>query len=213
MLDEALSINLQSETQLSPIAFSDTRVSTDLVLVRAILAGDEQAFAEIFDRYKRPVTRVVGRFFRDHSEIEEMVQRAFMQAFVSLRKFRGVEENSFGAWMTRIAINVCYDEFRKRKRRSESYLSDLDGEESNFLETIADGRQPSAEQQLSAVQLADKVLGGLDPKDRIAMILVYSEDHSLAEVADLLDVSVSNLKSRLFRCRNQIKGRYGHLFR
>lgn len=213
MLQEVLNISLQTNTRSQVDVITDVTPATDEQLVQAVLGGDETAFAVIFERYTRPMTRVVSRFFRERSDIEEFVQQSFTKAYFSLKKYRGGEDNSFPAWMTRIAVNVCYDEFRRRGRRSESLVTDLSSDESDYLETVADGGKPSVEQQLTARQLTEKILSVLDEQDRIAMTLVYSEDYSLSEVAEAIGISTSNLKSRLFRCRNQIKSRFGHLFK
>lgn len=212
MLEEALNINLQTTTQLSAIDFSDGSPVRDEQLVQAVLAGDESAFAEIFERYKRPMARVVSRFFRDRSEIEEFVQQCFTKAFFSLKRFRGGEENSFPAWLTRIAVNVCYDEFRRRERKGERLFSEMSDEENDYVATVADGRDASDEQRMVAAELVQKLLSGLDARDRIAMMLVYSDDYSLKEAAAAIGISTSNLKSRLFRCRNLIRKRFSHLF-
>jgi RNA polymerase sigma-70 factor (ECF subfamily) len=213
MLQEVLNINLQTNTRSQADVTPDITPITDEQLVQAVLGGDETAFALIFERYTRPMTRVVSRFFRERSDIEEFVQQSFTKAYFSLKKYRGGEDNSFPAWMTRIAVNVCYDEFRRRGRRAESLVTDLSSDESDYLETVADGRKPSVERTLLARQLTEKILSVLDEQDRIAMTLVYSEDYSLSEVAAAIGISTSNLKSRLFRCRNQIKSRFGHLFK
>ncbi|MBP7416369.1 MAG: sigma-70 family RNA polymerase sigma factor, partial [Pyrinomonadaceae bacterium] len=212
-LQEVLNINLQTNTRSQADVIDDVTPTSDEQLVQAVLDGDETAFAVIFERYTRPMTRVVSRFFRERSDIEEFVQQSFTKAYFSLKKYRGGEENSFPAWMTRIAVNVCYDEFRRRGRRAESLVTDLSSDESDYLETVADGRKPSVERLLAARQLTEKILSVLDEQDRIAMTLVYSEDYSLSEVAEAIGISTSNLKSRLFRCRNQIKSRFGHLFK
>lgn len=212
MFEEVINISLQREAQLPPIEFTDESPLADERLVQMTLAGDETAYAEIFERYKRPLTRVVGRYFRERSEIEEFVQQSFTKAYFSLRNFRGGEDKSFAAWITRIAINVCYDEFRRRGRKGESLFSEMTDTENDYLQSVADGREIAADRSLVASQLAEKVLSSLDAKDRMAMTLVYSEDHSLNEVADAIGISTSNLKSRLFRCRNQIRARFGHLF-
>jgi RNA polymerase sigma-70 factor (ECF subfamily) len=213
MFDEVLKIKLQDEVQASGIALTDAVPTTDEYLVSAVLDGDDTAFAEIFDRYKLLVTRVVGRFFRDRSEIEEFVQQSFTKIYLSLAKFRGGEKDSFPAWISRITVNVCYDHFRRRGRRPESTFTDMSSGESDYVETIADGRQASVEQKLAAAQLAERVLAVLEEKDRIAMTLVYCGDYSLNEVADLMEISVSNLKSRMFRCRNQLREKFEHLIR
>ena len=212
MLDEVLKINLQTSVQIPAINFSEETVASDDKLVEAVLAGDEAAFAEIFDRYKLPVTRTVGRFFRDRTEAEEFVQVSFTKAYFSLKKYRGGEDRPFPAWLTRIAVNVCYDEFRRRQRKGESLFSEMSDEENDFISTIADGRQRTAADSFQAGQLAEKILAGLDPGDRVAMTLVYSEDYSIDDVAKAIGISQSNLKSRLFRCRKHIRKRFGHLF-
>lgn len=213
MLQEVLTINLQTNTVSQADVTTDITPVSDEQLVQAVLNGDETAFAVIFERYTRPMTRVVSRFFRERSDIEEFVQQSFTKAYFSLKKYRGGEDNSFPAWMTRIAVNVCYDEFRRRGRRAERLDTDLSSDESDYLETVADGGKPSVERQLAARQLTEKILSVIDEQDRVAMILVYSEDYSLSEVAEAIGISTSNLKSRLFRCRNQIKSRFGHLFK
>jgi len=208
MHDEVLKASLQPspETHTVPISYSDE--VTDEMLVAAVVAGDERSFSEIFDRYKRHVTRVVARFFSDRGDIEEFAQQSFTKAYFSLKNYRGGEDKSLPAWLSRIAVNVCYDEFRRRKRKGETTFTDLSDEETSFVETIVDDKARSEEDRLTAKQLADRVLGSLDPEDRIAVQLVYSEDLSLAEAAAIIGISTSNLKSRLFRCRNFIQKRF-----
>ncbi len=213
MFEEVINISLQREAQLPTIEFADDAPIADERLVQMTLAGDETAFAEIFERYKRPMTKVVARYFRERTEIEEFVQQCFTKAYFSLRNFRGGEDRSFAAWMTRIAVNVCYDEFRRRGRKGESLFSEMSDAENDYVSSVIDGREPTADRSLIATQLAERVLSTLAPKDRIAITLVYSEDYSLGEAADAIGITTSNLKSRLFRCRNQIRTRFGHLFR
>ena len=212
MLDEVLNIDLQTKAQFPTIEFPGEVQTPDERLVQLVLDGDETAFEVLFDKYKRPMARVIGRFFREKVEIEEFVQQCFTKAYFSLSKFRGGEDRSFAAWMMRIAVNVCYDEFRRRGRRAESLFTEMSDAENNYIETVADGRRPAADTSLVASQLVEKVLSGLDPKDRLAMTLVYTEDYTLNEVADAIGITTSNLKSRLFRCRSQIRNRFGHLF-
>jgi RNA polymerase sigma-70 factor, ECF subfamily len=211
MLDEVLKIGLQTKAQFPVVEFTDEVYDSDEDLVRAVLDGDEQAFEMIFERYRRPITRVVGRFFRERSDIEEFVQQCFTKAYFSLKRFRGGDA-SLQAWMTRIAVNVCYDEFRRRQRKAENLFAEMSDEENNYVETIADGRTLSADASLIAAQLAEKVLATLDADDRLAMTLVYSEDYSLDEAATMIGITTSSLKSRLYRCRNHIRKRFGHLF-
>jgi len=213
MLDEVLNISIPMTSKLQAADPGDRGEMSDALLAEAVLAGDEQAFEVIFSRHTRHVTRVVSRFFRDRSEVEEFVQQSFTKAYFSLKSFRGTEQHSMTAWLTRIAVNICYDEFRRKQRRGESLFTDMSEAENGYIEQIADGRSRSPESSLVATQLLEKILAGLDPRDRIAMTLVYSDQCSLDEAAEAIGISSSNLKSRLFRCRGQIKARFGHLFK
>ncbi|MEQ1605589.1 MAG: RNA polymerase sigma factor [Pyrinomonadaceae bacterium] len=211
MLDEVLKISLNTKAQFTAVEFTDEVQAPDDALVQAVIDGDERAFETIFERYRRPMTRVVGRFFRERSDIEEFVQQSFTKVYFSLKNFRG-GDSSFQAWMTRIAINVCYDEFRRKQRKGESLFTEMSDEENNYIETIADGQTIGTDSSMIAAQLVDKVLSALDADDRLAMTLVYSEDYTLEAAAAVIGITTSSLKSRLFRCRNHIRKRFGHLF-
>jgi RNA polymerase sigma-70 factor (ECF subfamily) len=211
MLDEVLKIGLQTKAQFPAVEFTDEVLVSDDALVQAVIDGDQHAFETIFERYRRPITKVVGRFFRERSDIEEFVQQCFTKAYFSLKNFRG-GDSSFQAWMTRIAVNVCYDEFRRKQRKSENLFAEMSDEENNYIETIADGKIIGTDSSMIAAQLVDKVLSALDEEDRLAMTLVYSEDYTLDEAASVIGITTSSLKSRLFRCRNHIRKRFGHLF-
>jgi RNA polymerase sigma-70 factor (ECF subfamily) len=213
MFEEVLNIGLDTTTQLPAIDLTDGPQGSDARLVQAVLEGDNGAFELIFERNRRMVTRVVSRFFRDRSEIEEFVQQSFTKAYFSLKNFRGARGDSFPAWLSRIAVNVCYDEFRRRQRVGEISLGSEDKNGENAFENIPHDRNVAVDNSLAAAQLAEKMLATLDARDRVAMILVYAEDYSLAEAAEVIGISPSNLKSRLFRCRSHIKQRFGHLFR
>ena len=88
----------------------------------------------------------------------------------------------------------------------------METDDTAFVESVSDGKAGTTETDLVSAQLAEKILSSLDARDRIAMTLVYSEDYSLTDAAEIIGISASTLKSRLFRCRNHIKQRFGHLF-
>jgi RNA polymerase sigma-70 factor (ECF subfamily) len=213
MLNESLEMNLHKTVDQPAAAFAEQVGCPDRQLVAAVVAGDERAFEEIFERYRRLVAGTVGRFFRDRSDIEEFVQQAFTKAYLSLNKFQGDDNGSFAAWITRISINVCYDEFRRRNRKGENLSASFSDEENDHFAVMIDGRAVSAEDTVVRSQLAEKLLASLSPEDRIAVTMVYSEDYTLHEAAGALGISTSNLKSRLFRCRSQLKMRFGYLFK
>lgn len=197
--DAALDINVNSP------AHNADEPCTDEQLVRSVLAGDESAFALLFERYRRLVTHLVGRFFSQRELVEELAQQSFTKIYFSLKDFRGAGEKSFPAWLSRLTINVCYDELRRRKRRPENLFSDLSSEDCEYLENLIEINSSDGERSLVNKDLAEKILSALEAKDRLALTLLYGEELSVAEVARIVGWSESNVKTRLFRARNYLR--------
>jgi len=212
MIDETIKINPVQNVKLSATKLSEPSEITDDELVKLVLAGDEAAFACVFERYRKLVVHLVSRFFRQRQEIEDIVQQAFTKIYFSLKDFRGGNDKSFSAWLSRLTINACYDELRKRGRRSENLFSEFTDEERHCFEQIVAENSPNAEKSLVTKDLAEKVLSQLDAKERLALTLLHGEDFSVAEVANIVGWSESNVKTRLFRCRNNLRNIFRHLF-
>ncbi len=212
MVDEVLKIKLPSTLIGSEAICDDAVPASDENLVQAVLAGDETAYELIFERHKRPITRLVSRFFRERADIEECVQQCFTKAYFSLKNCRG-SGTSLKSWLARIAVNVCYDEFRRRQRKSENLFAEMSDDENDYVESLVDRKAVPTDSWLIASQLVEKLTAGLDAKDKVALRLVYSEEYSVEEAASVIGISSSSLKSRLFRCRNHIKRRFGHILK
>ena len=180
-------------------------IVTDDNLVKSVLAGDESAFELIFQRYRRLVVHLVGRFFNQPETIEDISQQAFTKVYFSLKDFRGEHDKSFQSWLSRLTINVCYDELRRKHRKPENLFSELSDDEFDFVENIAENKVLSSEESLSNKNLAAKLLEGLEVEDRLAITLYYAEENSVAEVAEQLGWSESKLKTRLYRTRNYLR--------
>jgi len=178
---------------------------TDIQLVELVLAGDETAFEQIFDRHKRIVARTAARYFQRPEQIEEIIQIAFAKAFVELPKFRGEHELSLPSWLGRIAANACLDMLRSQRRKPENLECDLsDGETQNLLDlTSSDGH--SSEDRLVNRDLSQKLLGHLPDDDRVLLHMFYVEELSVAEISELLGWSVSKVKIRAWRARNSMR--------
>ena len=99
------------------------QVPTDERLVKAALTGDDDAFSELVRRHKQKVFRLAARFVRDSEELDDICQEAFIKAYQSLSKFRG--DAPFEHWITRIAVNTCYDSLRKQSRKRDNVPLDL----------------------------------------------------------------------------------------
>jgi RNA polymerase sigma-70 factor, ECF subfamily len=213
MIDDTIKISPIQNVKLTALNVNAPSEIADDELVKLVLAGDETAFAWIFERYRRLVIHLVSRFFRQREEIEDITQQAFTKIYFSLKDFRGGHEKSFSAWASRLTINACYDELRRRGRRSENLFSEFTDEEREYFEQIAAENSKDAETSLVAKDLAEKILSRLDSKERLALTLLHGEDFSVAEVARIVGWSESNVKTRLFRCRNNLRNIFNHLFK
>jgi RNA polymerase sigma-70 factor (ECF subfamily) len=175
---------------------------TDAQLVALVLAGDETAFENIFERYKRLVGAVGARYFRRPEEIEEIVQISFTKIFLELDNFRGAHDFSLASWIGRISTNCCLDVLRSRKRKPENLHCELSDEEHEFL--FADGAA-SDEEHLVRRDLAEKLLSRLTAEDRAVLEMLDAEEMSVGEVAEVTGWSKSKVKIRAFRARGTLR--------
>lgn len=181
----------------SPLELPDTE------LVARVTSGDEEAFEELFNRHRRRVALIAGRFFRHREQREEIIQESFAKAYFALTDFSNQQDASFAAWLARIAFNACYDELRRQKRRPESAMSDVSEEESAWLreQLRARGTEGDIESAAVARDLASKLLSRLSPEDRLLLIMLDVEGLSVSEIAELTGWSISKVKVRAHRAR------------
>lgn len=178
---------------------------TDRQLVESAITGNEEAFEQIFDRYKRPVAIVAAKYFRRPEQIEEIIQISFAKAFLELKRFRGQHDASLGSWLSRIAANACLDQIRSKKRKPEDLNCDLSANETETLLDIASSNEISAENALALRDLSSKLLSRLPEDDRALLQMLYVDEMSVAEIADLIGWSRSKVKIRAWRARNALR--------
>jgi RNA polymerase sigma-70 factor (ECF subfamily) len=178
-----------------------------LELARFAREGDESAFEEIMRRYSRRVFHYASKFFRQRSLVEEAAQEVFLKAFTELGSFEG--RGSMEGWLTRITTNTCLNLLRSSKRRPESTVSDLTGDESTWLDNNLAGaameRHQASERSLAAADLAGRVLQGLTPEDQLVLTLIDGEDASVKDVVELTGWSESKVKVQAFRARRRMR--------
>ena len=179
----------------------------DLDLARQAQVGDESAFGEIVRRYSPRVFSVASRFFRERTMVEEAAQEVFLKAFTQLGSYEG--RGSMEGWLTKITTNTCLNMLRGAKRRPEQAVSELTENENEWLDqklsTIANERHRSAERDLIAADLADRLLGVLSPEDRLALTMIDGDEATIKEVAELTGWSESKVKVRAFRARRRVR--------
>lgn len=188
------------------IAHGAVRVTrSDSQLVELILAGDESAFEQVFNRHKRMVGLVAARYFRRPEQIEEILQTSFAKAFVELANFRGAHDLSLASWLTRITTNACFDALRNNKRKPEHLCCDLTEVEMESLASFPSAGTPDAENVLLNRDLAEKLLSHLPPDDCALLQMLYAEEMSVAEIAEVTGWSQSKVKIKAWRARNAMR--------
>lgn len=180
---------------------------TDESLAASACAGDIKAFEEIFERHRRRIARIVGRFFNRPERIEEIVQDIFAKLYFALSSYTEERGKSFASWLSSIAINACYDELRRARRRPESTMSDVTENETLWLGTRLhdDDAKIDAESEVIARDLANKLLARLRPEDRLVLTLLDGEGQSVIDIAEVTGWSVSKVKVRAHRARAALR--------
>jgi len=180
---------------------------TDDTLVAAALAGDEDAFGKLFERHRRQVARIAGRFFSHVEQIEEIIQDSFTKAYFALSTYHGTHAASFKAWLGQITVNSCYDQLRRTQRRPPQSFIDITDSESHELGTQlrAAGASADVERATIARDLAAKLLARLSAEDRLVLTLLDVEGFSVAEIAEMTGWSISKVKVRAHRARAHLR--------
>jgi RNA polymerase sigma-70 factor (ECF subfamily) len=178
---------------------------TDKQLVELILAGEEAAFEQIFERYKRLVAAIASRYFQRPEQIEEIIQISFTKVYFELKNFRGEHDFSLTSWLGRVATNVCLDTLRSQKRKPENLICELSTDETEFLFADVQQSDKTAESNLIDRDLAEKLLSCLPAEDRAILQMLYEEEMSISEVTDVTGWSSSKIKIRAHRARNALR--------
>ena len=175
----------------------------DLLLVAASKNGDQEAFAQLVQRYQRRVFNLVYRMLRQYEEATEITQETFLAAWQGLPAFRG--EARFPTWLYRIAYNCSLKQLEQRKRDRALQVA-LEAEKA--LENADDEQRENAGLEARDRQiLVQEHLSHLPAKYRIVLILRHLQDMTYEEMAEILTMPIGTIKTHLFRARNLLKER------
>lgn len=202
---------MKKAAQEAILTTTDTKPSatqlTDESLVVSASNGDDEAFKHLFERHRFWVSRTVGKFFHRPERVEEIVQEVFTKLYFTLSYFSPQPGKTFSNWLASVAINFCYDELRKSRRRPEHSISEVTENEQTWLkEKLVDNKTASTEHQVIVRDLANKLLSQLSAEDRLVLTLLDVEELSVNEIAELTGWSVSKVKVRAHRARIELRG-------
>jgi RNA polymerase sigma-70 factor, ECF subfamily len=192
-----------------------TEARDDLDLVHASKNGDVAAFEQLVKRYDRKLLRIAQHVTHNREDSEDAVQEAFLKAFQHLGEFR--EDSKVSTWLVRITLNQSLLKLRKQRRtiREVPLEEDFQAGETALPMAVTDWA-PDPEQLYRASELRDiliKVLRELRPILRAVFVLRDIEGLSIAETAEVLSLSHTAVKARLWRGRLQLRERLNRYFR
>jgi RNA polymerase sigma-70 factor (ECF subfamily) len=188
--------------------------SQELALVQAAKGGDTAAFEELVKKYDRKVFRIAQHITQNTEDAEDVLQEAFLKAFMNLEQFQG--NSKFYTWLVRIAVNESLMKLRRRRAdKTVSIDQDVETEEATIPREIADWA-PNPEQlykQSELNEILSKTIQGLPASFRTVFVLRDVEGLSTEETAEMLNLSIPAVKSRLLRARLQLRDRLNRYFK
>lgn len=180
----------------------------DQRLVERVQRGDKKAFELLVAKYQRKLNRLLSRFIRDPSEVEDVAQEAFIKAYRALPSFRG--DSAFYTWLYRIAVNTAKNYLVAAGRRAPTSTA-IDSEEAeNFEEGHQLRHMNTPEAELMSKQVAatvNQTMEALPEELRVAITLREIEGMSYEDIAAAMSCPIGTVRSRIFRARETIAAR------
>ena len=176
---------------------------TDEELVEACLAGEESAFDVLLGRWEKRIRGAIYRLVGSDEEARDLCQEAFLKAYKSLRSFK--QEARFSSWLYQIALNLCRDRMRRRRGKTMVSLDEL--EEGGAAMTVAGPTALDLLQERDTRRLVVQAIEALPDEQREVIILKEYQGLTFLEIAQVLDVPISTVKTRLYRGLDQLRAR------
>jgi RNA polymerase sigma-70 factor (ECF subfamily) len=174
---------------------TDTTLEADRLDIAASLNGEGEAYARLVRRYQTDIAARMRRFTRDPAVLDELVQDVFVEAYLSLKGFRG--RAPFIHWLRKVATRTGYRYWKSRAGRMEK--------EQELTETILNlAAEPSELSASEAAETLYRLLERLKPPDRLVLTLFYFEDCDIEEIAGRTGWTRTGTRVRLHRARGKL---------
>ena len=173
-------------------------VTDETELLNAALNGDKKAFGEIVSRYQKMVARTVKGMLGDSVFAEDIGQEVFIKLYYSLSEFRG--EAKLSTYIQKIAVNLTLNEIKRRKRFFSMFSQRGNNEMFEFEVAAHD-----TEERKEASEIVNKALMSMDPKFRIIVTMRMLQGYSTKETAEILELPLGTVLSRLSRAQEQLR--------
>ena len=176
----------------------------DEEIVAAVLGGDIESFEDLILRYQPRIFGMARKYFRNESDVEDLVQTIFTKTYKKLGSFK--KTAPFEHWFMRLSVNTCYDALRRRTKHREQAVSDLIFEDESWQNRL--DNIPDSEDQESldkANELVHSVMEQISNKARIVLTMQELEGRSIKEISELTGWSISLVKVQAFRARKEMR--------
>ncbi len=171
---------------------------SDVDTIQEIIGGDRQAFSKLATKYQERLFNSLTYVLQDRAEAEDVVQEALTQSYLKLSTFR--HEGAFYTWLYRIAWNIACTRRRRRRREvSLVQLCEVSGTE------LAEAPSIAPEDRDDSVYRVRKALADVSERFRAVLVLRHLDGHSYDTIAEMLDLPVGTVRSRIHRGRNELR--------
>ncbi|MDS1030369.1 sigma-70 family RNA polymerase sigma factor [Bacillota bacterium LX-D] len=175
-------------------------VLVDEVVVKRCLNGDTAAFTEIIQKYQKQIFSLCYRLTNNTEDAQDLAQESFLKIYQVLDKYD--QEKPFFPWMYKVATNVCYTALRKRHEQDIPLEKVIE-----FAPTIptADSQPEEYAETREVGRIVQKAIAELPENYRLPIILRYLEDFTYQQIAEIMDLPVSTIETRLFRGKSMLQ--------
>ena len=185
----------------------DTDLRTDEELVTAVVGGEVDSYEELIIRYQPRIFGMARKYFRNESDVEDVVQTIFTKTYQKLGSFNHTAP--FEHWFMRLSVNTCYDALRRKAKNREQAITDVMFEnetDHSWHSRLGSIPDPNDQEALDkASELVHTVLGQVSEKARIVLTLQELEGRSIKEIAEITGWSIALVKVQAFRARKEMR--------
>lgn len=182
-------------------------VDEDLALVERFKMGESAAFEQLVSKYQRSVLNLVYRFTGDASRAEDLAQEVFVRLYRALDGFEA--KARFFTYLYKITLNLCLKDREREQRRRTQSLDERGGDDLQRVREVADpkGSAEDLAERRDTARIVREAVQSLPDEQRTAVILHRFHGLSYEELADVLEISLPAVKSRLHRAKLALKER------
>jgi RNA polymerase sigma-70 factor (ECF subfamily) len=189
-----------------PIAPAYEGLSEKELIVRC-QAGELEAFNILISRYEDRVINMTMHYVREYHQAVDEAQEIFLKIFRKIGSFKG--DSTFSTWLYRVTTNHCLNSLRKRKSPGKGYPVSLDAENADGqLPVLRDSKAVTPEEVYAQKELRRQLVELIqklpDPQRQVVMLCHY-EQLSYVEIAEVLELPLTTIRSALFRARQRLK--------